>query len=101
MQIICCQLDIVWEDKKANHAKVLRMLEGARPKKGALVLLPEMFATGFSMNVEGVSDEKSRETQQFLGSLAREYGIFLLAGVVGGGIGCKGRNEAVLFGPEG
>jgi predicted amidohydrolase len=101
MQIIGLQLDSVWENKEASHDKVLALLDRARPKAGALVVLPEMFATGFSMNVAAIHDE-SRQTQDFLSRTAAERGIYLMGGVVmkdektG-----RGRNEAVVYSPEG
>ena len=77
MQIIGLQLDSVWENKAANHDKVLSLLDKARPQAGALVVLPEMFATGFSMNVAAIHDE-SRETQNFLSRAAAERSFAFL-----------------------
>ena len=50
MQVACCQFDIAWEDKPANFRKVAAMVREAELEPGTLLLLPEMFATGFSMN---------------------------------------------------
>ena len=52
MQVICCQLDVVWEDRRANHEKVRAMLASAAPPPQSLVVLPEMFASGFSMGIQ-------------------------------------------------
>jgi len=41
--------------------------------------LPEMFATGFSMNAEAIAEPYGGETEQFLASTAKEFGICLLA----------------------
>jgi omega-amidase len=101
VKIFCCQPDIAWEDKSANHAKVRAMLEQAAPPRGSLVLLPEMFATGFSMNIAGISDEPGRETQQFLAGLARDMGIHLVGGIVTRAPDGRGRNEAVVLDPAG
>jgi predicted amidohydrolase len=101
MKVIACQLDIVWEDKPANHAKVTRLLEQAAPPAGALVVLPEMFATGFSMRAASISDSASQETQRFLANTARNFGVFLLGGVVTNGQSGLGRNECVGFNPAG
>ena len=101
MQVIGLQIDSVWENKAASHDKVLSLLDKAKPQSGALVVLPEMFATGFSMNVSAIHDEE-RVTQDFLSKLAAERKIHLLGGVVmldrttG-----RGRNEAVLYSSEG
>ena len=100
MQIIGLQLDSVWENKAANHDKVLSLLDKAGPQAGALVVLPEMFATGFSMNVAAIHDE-SRETQDF-SLAAAERNIYLMGGVVMRDEATgRGRNEAVVYSPEG
>lgn len=101
MNVVCCQLEIVWENKKVNHRKVCALLERAAPPAGSLVLLPEMFATGFSMNVAGISDSASRETYNFLARTAAEYRLYLLGGLVTSGPDGLGRNECVLFSPDG
>lgn len=48
MKISLIQLDIVWEDIEANLHKVDRLLETLNATD--MVVLPEMFSTGFSMN---------------------------------------------------
>ena len=101
MNLYCCQLDIQWEDKKANFAKVRSMLASAKPEKEALVLLPEMFATGFSMNVAAIAEKERSVTENFLSETARQFGIFLMGGIVTEGKLGRGRNEAVLFSPTG
>src|SRR5687768_17252120 len=101
MNIACVQFDIVWEDKPANYAKVLALLRSAEMPRRSLVLLPEMFATGFSMNVALTAEEQGGVTEQFLANTAREFGIFLLGGTVTKGASGKGRNECVVFTPEG
>ena len=51
MQVYCVQLNIQWENKKANFARVEQLLAATPPASGSLVLLPEMFATGPSSAV--------------------------------------------------
>ncbi len=101
MNIACVQFDIAWEDKSANCAKVLSLLRSTTIPRGSLALLPEMFATGFSMNVAAIAEEQGGATEQFLAKAARDLGIFLLGGVVTRGAGGRGRNECVVFSPEG
>ena len=99
MNVIACQFDIVWTDKVANHAKIANLLKEANPAAGSVVVLPEMFATGFSMNVADVTDDVDQLTQTFLRDLAKRYGIHIIAGIVTGTD--KGRNEAVVIDPTG
>jgi predicted amidohydrolase len=101
MKIACCQFDMEWENKPANHARVAGMLRESRLGAGSLVVLPEMFATGFSMNVAGIEDTSDQLTQRFLSSLAAELGINIIGGVVSAGAKGMGYNEAVGYGPGG
>lgn len=101
MNVTCLQFDIVWEEKAPNHEKVSELLEAAAPREETLVLLPEMFATGFSMNVAGIADDLSRETQDFLSQTAARYRIYLAGGIVTRGEDGRGRNECVVFAPDG
>src|SRR5258708_13031250 len=102
MRIACLQFDIVWENKSANHGKVRALLESARLPKTSFVLLPEMFASGFSMNISAISDTvPGGETERFLSQAAKDFGLFILAGVVTNAGDGRGRNEALLHGPDG
>jgi len=101
MQVIAVQHDVAWEDKLANHARVKQLLAGVAIEPGALVVLPEMFATGFSMDVERIADGPDGPTYPFLAQTARELKVFVVAGVVARGADGRGRNEAVVFGPDG
>ncbi len=101
MNIICCQTNIVWEDKAANHVRVAEQLEANRPPAGSLVVLPEMFATGFSMRVECVAEPQNGPTHRFLADTARKYEVYVLGGVVTQAEDGRGRNESVTYGPDG
>jgi omega-amidase len=101
MKIACVQFDIVWENKPVNHDRVAKMLRDAALPPGTLVILPEMFATGFSMNVSAIAESAEGETHAFLSKLSRELKLNILAGVVRATTGGQGINEAVVFGPAG
>ena len=102
MELIGVQLDIAWEDREANHAKVRTLLESSPPKRGALVALPEMFASGFSMNVERIADHnETRATERFLCETAKRHGVYLVGGLATVGADGRGRNEAVVADPSG
>jgi predicted amidohydrolase len=101
VNVIALQLDIAWENKPANFAKVRRMLAEAAPAKDSLVVLPEMFATGFSMNTQLVAEPYGGPTEQFLADLAREFSTFLVAGAAVRGSDGRARNKALVFSPAG
>lgn len=101
MQVVAVQLDMAWEDKPASHQRARDLLAAAEPDPGALVVLPEMFDTGFSMNVEATAQGGDRESEAVLRELAREFDVAVLGGVVGPTDGDGPGNEAVAFDPQG
>jgi len=101
MRVTCLQLETVWENRQANYARAWRLLEAAAPPPGGLIVLPEMFATGFSMNVAAAAEGNARPTEGFLAAVACEYRCHVLGGLVSRAAGGRGRNEAVLYGPAG
>lgn len=101
MRVYGCQFDIVWEDSAANFAKVERMLEAGSPSADSLIVLPEMFATGFSMNVDRVAEPERGPTHAFLSHLAARWHCFVIGGVATQAAAGKGRNEALVFDPQG
>jgi predicted amidohydrolase len=101
MKVVCLQLNCVWENKQANHHKVLELLSATRPPRDALVIVPEMFASGFSMNVAAITDSATNESYDFLSRTAQLYRIYLMAGIVTTDASGKGRNECVTFAPDG
>ena len=99
MNILALQFDIIWEDKEANFATVRRLLSQNPPLPNTLLVLPEMFATGFSMNPAIVEREEGT-IMQFLREIAQEFSIFVVGGVAlhtphGN------QNQAITFAPSG
>ena len=61
--------DIVWETPQANFQLIEKELSGITTD---IIVLPEMFSTGFSMNVETIAD-RSSETLEWMKNLSRNY----------------------------
>jgi predicted amidohydrolase len=101
MNIAGLQFDIGWENKRSNYATVRRMLEESRIEPDTLVVLPEMFATGFSMNTAALAEDRNGPTEQFLAGLAAEFRVWILAGVAMRGLDGRARNEALVFSSAG
>ncbi|MFM2177312.1 MAG: hypothetical protein RL015_1410 [Verrucomicrobiota bacterium] len=101
LKIHAVQLDSVWEDKAANFAKVRGLLQACPPEAGSLLVLPEMFATGFSCNLGKTMEAHSGETEIFLTELAAEHGCAVLGGLVTKGPEGKGLNQSLVLAPEG
>ncbi|MCW5554582.1 MAG: carbon-nitrogen family hydrolase [Verrucomicrobiae bacterium] len=101
MNVIAVQSDVVWESPPANFAKLRRRLVNAAPERNSLVALPEMFATGFSMNAAATAEPVGGATEQFLARTAQELGVCLVAGVARRGSDGRARNEALVFSSAG
>jgi omega-amidase len=102
MQVACCQFDISWEDKPGNYRRVAAMVREARLEAGTLLLLPEMFATGFTMNIARTAEPLEGPTAKFLSDLAKEHRIYLIGGaVITDADSGQPRNEALAFDPQG
>lgn len=101
LKIHAVQLDSVWEDKAANFAKVRGLIQAYPPEAGSLLVLPEMFATGFSCDLGKTMEDHAGETEFFLAELAREYGSAVLGGLVTKGPEGKGLNQSLVLAPDG
>jgi omega-amidase len=97
MNIYGLQWDITWEEKGANFAKVRSLLRFAPPEPGSLIVLPEMFATGFSRNAAAIAEPPNGETADFLAATAQQYRCPILAGITTRDETETFRNEAVLY----
>jgi omega-amidase len=75
------QANLYWEDKTANleqfEAKINRLEE-----KTEVVVLPEMFNTGFSMNTEELGETMEGETVQWMKRIAAAKKIILTGSLI-------------------
>jgi len=103
MRVIALQLDIAWEDKSKNYDKVISLLEAENFESGGLCVLPELFSSGFSMNVAKICEPIDREkgTKEFLSRLAKRFGLFVVGGLAELADGNLGRNIACVYAPDG
>ena len=81
LKISVFQFDLAWEDIVANRAKIDRMLE-QMPTDTDVVFLPEMFSTGFTMNVSQVAETMSGETIEWLKQQSREHRVALCGSLI-------------------
>jgi predicted amidohydrolase len=101
MRTYCCQLNVAWENKCENFKRVRTLLSKRRFSLGSLVVLPELFATGFSMNSAAIAEPADGPTNGFLRKLAREKGVFILGGLARSASRGRVFNEAVCIAPSG
>ena len=65
LHIALLQYDLFWEQAEQNRTKIAEILTDL-PVKTDLVVLPEMFSTGFSMQVEKHAETMSGKTVQWM-----------------------------------
>ncbi|MBK7434231.1 MAG: amidohydrolase [Chitinophagaceae bacterium] len=81
LTISLIQTNIFWEEKATN----LRLLEekiGRIEQKTEIVVLPEMFSTGFSMNAAALAENMEGETVQWMKRVSRENGVVLTGSLI-------------------
>ncbi|MBS1663895.1 MAG: amidohydrolase [Bacteroidetes bacterium] len=81
LTITTIQTNLKWEDKAAN----LRQLEEkilSIPEKPQLVVLPEMFSTGFSMRPEALAEKMDGEAVSWMRAIAAKKRIILTGSLI-------------------
>jgi predicted amidohydrolase len=73
LRVTLVQTDLAWEDR-ATNLKNLAETIGAQADHGDLIVLPEMFATGFSMAPQALAETMTGESVQWLHQIATSAG---------------------------
>lgn len=81
LHIALFQLDLVWESPALNMAKVDQLLDRL-PKGTDVVFLPEMFTTGFTMNVSDYGETVDGEAIRWMKKRSREYQVALCGSLI-------------------
>ncbi len=81
LHITLIQANIVWEDKNANLAyyeREIAALDGPRH----VIVLPEMFSTGFSMNAEALAEAMDGPSVAWMARIAVQYRCILAGSLI-------------------
>jgi predicted amidohydrolase len=81
LSVTLIQTDLFWEDRKANLQMLQKKIEGVR-EKTEIVILPEMFTTGFSMKPELLAEKMDGETVKWMKAVSAENRIILTGSVI-------------------
>jgi predicted amidohydrolase len=81
MHLALLQTDIVWEDKQANLRRCTDKIN-ALPDEVRLVVLPEMFSTGFSMNPQRLAETEEGKTLKGLRETAVRKAVAITGSVI-------------------
>lgn len=81
LNITLLQYDIAWEDPKSNYDKIEGILTGATIETD-IIILPEMFNTGFSMNASKLAEQANGRTFQWMQSIARTHSCLVIGSFI-------------------
>ena len=81
LTISTIQTELVWEDKQANLQKLEEKIKSIS-EKTELIILPEMFSTGFSMNPEKLAEEMNGPTVQWMKKVSAEKRAILTGSLI-------------------
>ena len=93
------QSDLIWEDKSSNVAFFEKALEEVG-KDVKLVVLPEMFSTGFSMNPKKLAEKMNGNCVRWLKTQANKFNKYICGSLI---IEDKGKyyNRLIVASPHG
>jgi omega-amidase len=94
------QTDPAWENPAGSCAQAESLLVGTRFVPGSLVVLPEMFTTGFTMNTTK-AEAPGGVGEQWLASTAQRHQCWVVGGLARRTPEGVPANEALVFGPDG
>ncbi|WP_296262123.1 MULTISPECIES: amidohydrolase [unclassified Pseudomonas] len=99
LNIALVQTTLVWHDCKANHAHFEELL--AQAEGADLVILPEMFTTGFSMASQMLAEPENGITSQWLLKQARRLDAVVTGSVIIRAADGSHRNRLLWARPDG
>lgn len=77
MRVAAVQHGIVWADRDANFAALAPLVREAAGNGARLVVLTEMFSTGFVVDNDGIGEPVGGPSSSFLSALATELGVWV------------------------
>jgi len=81
LRVAVFQFDLAWENPQANRTKIDEWLQKAN-RKMDVVFLPEMFTTGFSMNVAELAEPMDGETIIWMKALCAKHQLALCGSLI-------------------
>lgn len=81
MKVAAIQHDVIWESPSANHERLTPMVAQAASCGAELVVLSEMYSTGFSMSSDKIAEKPEGESETFLSEQAKTNNLWMAASV--------------------
>ncbi len=102
MKVAAVQHDICWEDPPATFARVAPRIAEAAAAGARLIVLTEMYSTGFSLESDRIAEPMDGPSTRFLVDRAAEHGVWLCGSLPERAEqAARPANTLVLAGPDG
>ena len=82
MNVTILQISLVWEDAIANRNRIADYLAQHLTQPTDLIVLPEMFNTGFTMNVAACAETMEGASIVWLRALAQQYDAAVVGSLI-------------------
>ena len=77
MKIAVIQYDIAWADRQANFNTLRPLINEAAHNGARLIVLPEMFSTGFVVDHDDIGEPIGGSSSAFLSTMAQELNVYI------------------------
>jgi len=77
LKVCSIQANLIWEDKNKNLSNFNTFFAKIIPGQD-IIVLPEMFTTGFSMNAEAISEMENGPTMDWIKNMAMKLGSMII-----------------------
>lgn len=101
MQVAVVQHDIAWQDAATTTQRLEPIVARAADAGARLIVLTEMFGTGFSMHPELIAEAPGGHTEQWLVAQAGAHNAWVLGSIAQHSADGRAVNVAVLAAPDG
>lgn len=100
MRVYGVQFNPIWEEKQENFNYIRQALEKEEVEKNSLIILPETFATGFSLNTGITTDSEPSLTKSFVRDLAVNHRSWVAGGMIEK-VNRQSFNRFICYSPKG
>lgn len=81
LRITIMQADLAWEDRAENMDRFTKKIAELKDATD-IVILPEMFSTGFSMNAKALAEDMDGTTVKWMHELAHKRAVMLMGSMI-------------------
>jgi len=82
LRISLCQTDCFWQDASANRNHLEKKIEALNSSTTDLIILPEMFSTGFSMESEKLAESMTGPSIGWMQNLSNQLDLALTGSLI-------------------